>query len=49
MHSRVLNFHLPLLAITYFVAQQVGITDEEGELWAELEMAAVSISIHCRQ
>jgi len=35
--------------VTAAIVQQIGITEQQYEKWVELEMADVSVPVHCRK
>jgi len=35
--------------VTNSLVQQIGITEKQYEIWIELEMAQLSILLHCRE
>jgi hypothetical protein len=37
------------LEVSQFLAQSLGLTDEQSSLWTELEMVAFSILLHCQK
>jgi hypothetical protein len=36
------------LVVTHELAQDLGITNKENEVWRELEMSPHSVIVHCR-